>query len=127
VHEECDLEAVDVTAVEYAFPDAPDTLRAGRVSFALANKGVEDHEMVLFKRADGATESLDEILALAEDQMMSKLTFTGVTFGGPATTNYVTLDLQPGTYFLLCFLPQGGAEDAPPHFIAGMKHTIEVA
>ena len=81
----------------------------------------------LFKRADGATESIDEVLALPEDELMSKVQFTGVTFGGPGTTNYVALDLEPGTYFLLCFLPQGGGEDGPPHFMAGMKHTLTVA
>jgi hypothetical protein len=127
VHDGCDLTPVNIKAVEYAFVDAPFTLKAGRVSFALENTGVEDHEMVLFKRADGATESLDDILQLPEEEMMSKVMFTGVTFGGPKTTNYVSLDLTPGTYFLLCFLPQGGGQDGPPHFMAGMKQTIEVA
>jgi hypothetical protein len=127
VHSKCDLQAVDIEAVEYAFVDAPTSLKSGRVSFALQNKGVEDHEMVLFKRADGVTDSIDDLLALPEDELMSKVAFTGVTFGAPGTTNYVAVDLEPGTYFLLCFLPQGGGEDGPPHFMAGMKHTLEVA
>ena len=127
VHEGCDLQAVDIDAVEYVFENAPTTLDAGRVSFALANQGVEDHEMVLFKAADGVTEPLGELLALPEDEAMSKLQFTGVTFGGPGTTNYVAVDLTPGQYYLVCFLPQGGGEDGPPHFIAGMQHTITVA
>jgi hypothetical protein len=127
VHDHCDLQAVDIKAVEYAFVDAPDTLKAGRVGFALENTGVEQHEMVLFKRADGTTDTLDQILELPEDEMMSKMTFTGVAFGDPGTTNYVAMDLDPGTYFLLCFIPQGGGEDGPPHFMAGMKHTLEVS
>ncbi len=36
------------------------------VSFALENQGVEDHEMVPFKAADGVTEPLGELLALPE-------------------------------------------------------------
>ncbi len=45
---------------------------------------------------------------------MAKLQFTGVTFGGPRTTNYVAVDLTPGDYFLVCFIHQGGGEDGPP-------------
>jgi uncharacterized cupredoxin-like copper-binding protein len=127
VHKDCDLQSVDVGAIEYAFTDVPETLDAGRVSFALKNEGVEEHEMVLFRRNDGVTETLDQLLELPEEELMSKVTFTGVTFGAPGSTNYVAMDLEPGTYFLLCFIPQGGGEDGPPHFMAGMLHTITVA
>lgn len=127
VHEGCALQAVDIDAVEYAFQGTPTTLKAGRASFALQNKGVEEHEMVLFKAADGVTEPLAELLALPEDEVMSKMQFTGVTFGGPGTTSYVAVDLTPGTYFLVCFIPQGGGEEGPPHFMGGMQQTITVA
>ena len=126
VHEGCDLTAVAVVAKEYRFEGAPETLPAGRVNFALTNDGVEEHEMVLFQRADGVTESLEELLRLPEEEGMSKMQFTGVTFGGPGTTSYVTLDLAAGTYFLVCFIPQGGGEDGAPHFMSGMQHTIVV-
>lgn len=126
VHAGCDLERVDITAEEYAFVGAPDELPAGRVSFALENVGVEEHEMVLLRRADGVTGTFDEIAQLPEDQMMSQVTFTGVVFGAPGTTSYTAIDLEPGTYFLACFIPVGGAADGPPHFVEGMQHTIEV-
>ena len=80
--------------------------------------------MVLFRRNDGVTENLGELMELPEEDLMSKVTFTGVTFGGPGTTNYVAMDLEPGTYFLLCFIPQG--EDGPPRFMGGMQHTVTV-
>ena len=124
-HGECDLQAVTIGAIEYAYVGAPDELDAGRVSFALQNTGVEEHEMVLFRRADGATETLEQILELPEEEQFSKMTFTGVAFGGPDTTTYTAMDLEPGTYFLLCFIPQG--EDGPPHFLGGMQHTFVVS
>lgn len=127
IHDGCDLQTVEIEAVEYAFVGAPTNLKAGRVSFALENTGVEEHEMVLFKAGDDVTESLEELLALPEEEGMAKLEFTGVTFGGPDTTNYVAVDLEPGTYFLVCFIPQGGGEDGEPHFMAGMQSTITVA
>ena len=126
VHEGCELEAVDIEAIDYAYEGVPAELPAGPTSFALTNTGIEEHEMVLFKRAEGATETLDEVLELPEEELFSTVQFTGVTFGGPDTTNYVALDLEPGTYFLVCFIPQGGDEEGPPHFMAGMKETIEV-
>lgn len=126
VHNGCGLQKVDVRAIEYVYKGAPETLQAGRVGFAMKNEGVEEHEMVLFKRAEGVTESLDELLELPEEEMGAKLAFTGVTFGAPKTTNYVAVDLEPGTYFLICFIPQAG-NDGPPHFMAGMKETIVVS
>ena len=126
IHDGCDLQRVDVKAIEYAYDGAPDEVKAGRVSFALRNDGVEDHEMVLFRRADGETASFEELSQLPEEEMMSKVSFTGVAFGGPDTTAYAAMDLQAGTYFLVCFLSQGGGEDGPPHFMAGMQHTLTV-
>lgn len=126
IHAGCDLQQVNVKAIEYAYDGAPDELKAGRVSFALSNEGVEQHEMVLFRRADGETDSFEELSKLPEDEMMSKVAFTGVAFGDPGTTAYAAMDLEPGTYFLVCFIPQGGGEDGPPHFMAGMQHTLTV-
>lgn len=127
VHENCDAEQVEITAVEYAFEGVPQTLPAGLASFALTNEGVEEHEMVVFKRNEGVNEDLEQIMQLPEEQQMEKLTFTGVTFGGPGSTSYAAVDLEPGTYFLVCFVPVGGGEDGPPHFMEGMQHTITVA
>ena len=60
------------------------------------------------------------------EEAMADLTFTGVAFGGPDTTSYAAVDLEPGTYYLVCFIPVGGGEDGPPHFMEGMQHTIAV-
>lgn len=124
VHDGCALRSVDVRAKEYVYLGVPKTLPAGRVSFALKNEGVEDHEMVLMRRTGDASRPLDEVLALPEEEAQAELAFTGVAFGAPRTTNYVAVDLEPGTYALICFIPQG--EDGPPHFVGGMKETIVV-
>ena len=127
VHDGCDATQVDVTAVDYAYEGVPSRIDAGLTSFALTNEGVEDHEIVVFKANEGADEPLEELLELPEEEMMSKLTFTGVAFGGPGTTSYAALDLEPGTYHLVCFIPTGGGEEGPPHFMEGMQQTITVA
>lgn len=125
-HRSCGYQEVDVQAVDFAYEGLPSELEAGMTSFALTNDGIEDHEIVIFRRADGATETLEELLELPEEEGMAKMEFTGVAFGGPDTTAYTTLDLTPGTYFVVCFIPTGG-EDGPPHFMEGMSDTFTVA
>ena len=97
------------------------------MSIALDNTGAEDHELVLFRRADDATETFEEISQLPEEEQGAKMQFTGFTYGGPDSTSYLAADLEPGTYFFVCFLPTGGAEDGEPHFLHGMHATVEVA
>jgi hypothetical protein len=127
VHEDCGAHRATVKAVDYAFEGVPGEVDAGLASFAFTNEGGEEHEMVLFRRAEGVTESLDELLALPEEQSMAKIELAGVTFAGPGSTSYLAADLQPGTYFLVCFIPVGGAEAGEPHFVHGMKSAFTVA
>lgn len=126
VHQQCDVQRVDVQAVDWAFTGVPDEIHSGRVSFSVDYAGEDEHEMVLFRRNDDVTASLDELLELPGDEMMGKVTMAGVTWGAPGSTSYLPADLEPGTYFLMCFLPQHGAEDGMPHFMVGMRHTVEV-
>ncbi len=125
------LKAIAVDTLSLDFGQSPDFivhntwLPAGRYGFAMENIGVEEHEMVLFRRNDGVTGSFEELAELG-DAMMEKVTFTGVAFGGPDTTSYAAVDLEPGTYFLVCFVPVGGGEDGAPHFMEGMQTTVEV-
>jgi hypothetical protein len=127
LHDGCDWETLDVEATEYSFGELPAELPAGPVSIALTNSGAEDHELVLFRRADDATETFEEISELPEEEQMAKMEFTGFAFGGPESTSHLAADLEPGTYFFVCFLPTGGAEDGEPHFLHGMHATVEVA
>jgi hypothetical protein len=97
------------------------------VAFALTNDGTEKHEMVLFKRNDGETRPIEDLLALPEDQVGQALTFAGATQSDPGKTTATITDLTPGKYAAVCFLPMGGAEDGPPHFMQGMVTEFEVA
>jgi hypothetical protein len=127
VHEQCGAHQTSIKAIDYGFEGLPDEIDAGLTSFAFTNDGAEEHEMVLVRRADGATESLDELLALPEDESMSKIEMAGVTFASPGDTSYLAADLQAGTYFVVCFIPVGGGEEGEPHFTHGMKGEFTVA
>jgi hypothetical protein len=126
----CDLSAeLDVKGVDYAFEGLPQKIDAGRVGIRVTNATDHDeaHELVLMKRNEGTTESVEELLALPEDQVMTKLTPASVVFADQPDTEAVTMvDLEPGKYVAVCFIPMGGADDGMPHAMAGMTGELEV-
>src|SRR3546814_13156632 len=81
----------------------------------------EPHEMVLFRRNDGVDDPIEDLLALPEDEVMSKVSMAGVVFAdAPGSEAAAMLDLAPGSYVAICFIPTGGAEAGPTHFVGGM-------
>lgn len=127
VHSDCGYESVDVSAIDYGFDGVPESVPTGTTSIALTNEGNEEHEMVVFRRADGETRPVEELLALPEAEAGEALTFTAATFASPGATGYVATDLEAGDYVAVCFIPVGGADDGPPHFTEGMIAEFEVA
>jgi hypothetical protein len=131
----CGWTRQDITATEYAFAGLPDELEAGPVSFELSNDGTELHELQLFRRNDGVTEPVEELLALPEEQVMSKVTPVGSgAFAPPGESDYMVVDLDAGDYIALCFIPTGmtsedqpPAPDAPPHAAHGMAAELSVS
>jgi hypothetical protein len=125
--EACEFETVDVTGVDYAFEGVPESMEAGTVAFAFTNAGEEEHEMLIFKKADGVTESFDEIFSGPEEDAEAKIEFSGVTFAPPGGEASTLAELSAGDYAMVCFIPVGGGEDGPPHFAEGMiqEFTVE--
>ena len=132
----CGYETVDVSAVEYSFQNLPSSLPAGRTAFAFTNEGEEIHEMVLFRINDDVTESIEELLALPEEEALAKVVFAGVTFSAQGGTDTETIELAPGRYGAVCFIPVGTMDmtalqseeepSGPPHFTAGMQAEFTV-
>ena len=137
----CGFRRVDVTTADYAFQGLPPTLPPGRTSFELTNTGTEVHELAVLKKKDGVTEPFDAILALPEEQAMTKVTFKGSNEGRPGEPDvYLVQELERGSYAVVCFLPVGSTPEAteaarrtgrgpegPPHFSRGMKAEFTVA
>jgi hypothetical protein len=131
----CDFEEVSVTAVEYAFQGVPEMLEAGQTAFSFANDGGELHELAIFRINDGVETPLEELLQLPEEQQMRMSTPIGFGFAPPGDSDNLFLDLEPGRYAMLCFLPVGSTPESdeeqvaenPPHFTQGMvaEFTVE--
>lgn len=136
VVEDCDFEALEATAVDYAFEGVPETVPAGTVALNLTNEGEELHEMIIFQKPEGDTRSPEELL---NDPAMEESgpPPAGFTFAAPGETGTGLAQLEAGSYFAVCFIPLGSTPDAeepaegdesgPPHFTQGMvaEFTVE--
>ncbi len=114
---------VPVTAIDYGFEGIPDQVPAGPVAFQFTNKGESAHEMVVIKLGEGA--DLDALLASDQQPPEDQAKEVGGTSSAPGgDTTFVNVDLEPGRYAVVCFLP---GPDGKPHFSLGMKKTFTVS
>jgi hypothetical protein len=115
----------DVTATlfDYNFKlSAP--ISAGKRTIRVHNTGPQHHEVQLVQLAPGA--SLGDFMKWMEKMEGPP---PGKPLGGIAgiesgMSQYFTADFVPGSYALICFLPD--VKDRKPHFAHGMVQQIEV-
>jgi plastocyanin len=115
---------VEVSGTEYAF-EAPAELDAGLTTFVLTNNGSEAHFLGVFRAAEGHT--VQEALEYEGDAQADGIIeedFGGSGLAAPGgDEEYLTVDLEPGTYGIYCFLPD---PDGTPHVLMGMQGEITV-
>jgi hypothetical protein len=100
------------------------------------DEGLQPHETTIVKLQDGKTK--DDVVAWASEQVPSgPPPFTSAGgFGGldPKATGWVYLDLAPGKYLALCFIPNSvpdksappGPPDLKPHLVHGMVTEFSI-
>lgn len=126
VFENCELEnREEFVAVDFEYQELPETLGSGRIAFRMDNQGSEVHEAAVVRINDDVDLTLRELLDLGHEEGEQMIEFKGVTFAGPGDTGYGVMDLEPGRYGFVCFIPvgttslealfeEGGDEQAPP-------------
>ncbi len=125
--EPCGFETVDVAGVDYAFEGVPATIEAGTIAFQFANESEsEEHEMIVVKKKDGVQLTWEELIELPEEEAEQNTEFATATFAPPGGESGTFVELTPGEYAMICFIPVGGAEDGPPHFTQGMLQEFTV-
>lgn len=128
----CGWQAQTVTATEYSFGEVPGTLTAGPTSFELSNEGSELHEIVLARKNPGVTDSVEDIVALPDEEALSRITELGSVHTDPGSSDYKVVDLEAGDYIMICFVPMGmtsedaEATDGAPHYTEGMVAEFTV-
>jgi uncharacterized cupredoxin-like copper-binding protein len=114
-----------MTAKEYAFEGA-NTTPAGLTTVTLKNSGQEEHQAQLARIADNATlQQLTEALKNPDPSAALKMiTLSGGPAGvAPGATGSNTINLAPGQYVFLCFVP---GPDGIPHLAKGMVAPLQV-
>ncbi len=115
----------DVTMVlhDYSFTLSR-PLTAGRHLVEVRNNGAQPHEIELVRLAPGKT--AQEVLAWVHkpEGTPPGLPLGGVAPLGRGGVNWFEVDVEPGKYALICFLPD--MKDGKPHFLHGMVQEIEV-
>jgi hypothetical protein len=109
---------VHVEAADYSFK-APDSIPSGVTTFHMMNGGKEAHQMMLVKAPYAAMQKMDPNAPPPADMV----SVGGPNAAMPGGTAEVTLDLAPGDYTMLCFIP--GA-DGKPHMLKGMMKGLTV-
>jgi len=114
---------VTVTARDYAFL-APDTILAGRTELRLANQGPELHHAQIIRLEDGKTPAdLVRAMQAGGPPPAWIKEVGGPNAPAPGQTSTTIVDLEPGTYMFLCFIP---SPDGKPHVMKGMMKAFTV-
>lgn len=114
---------VTMRLVDYDF-QLSRPLTPGKHTLRVENDGTQPHEVAIVRLATGKS-PMDFAHWGEHPQGPEPGTMLGGVSGiMPGTHAFITVDLQPGEYGLICFLPDGG--DGKPHFDHGMLKQIRV-
>ena len=134
---------IEVTAQDYSFSGVPDVVAPGAELTLTNASDAEVHEMILVKVIDVETRTIEELLALPEEESESLVEFQGVLVALPGEDgsnpegegSSITVT-EAGRYALVCFIPQGadpamveeamqsGETEGPPDMGDGTPHAL---
>jgi hypothetical protein len=114
---------VTMKLVDYGFEPSK-SLTPGKHLIRIENDGSQDHELVLVRLAPGKT--AQDVAAWIEkmDGPPPGEPLGGIAAIHPGGYGFITADLAPGEYGLLCFVPD--SKDGKPHVMHGMVRQFKV-
>jgi uncharacterized cupredoxin-like copper-binding protein len=120
-----EIPEVAIGATDYQF-EAPATITGGLTRISLTNSSeIELHQAQLFRLNEGVTfDDFTAALPEGEAAIIPLTTAVGGPGAGPGLSNENVLDLEAGTYALLCLIPS--PNDGILHAAKGMITTLEV-
>lgn len=140
--------ATEVVAVDYHFEGLPETIESGTTLTMRNDSDHEVHELFAMRIPDAETRSVDELIALPQNELFAALPGEPATVlvappGDEAIAVLGDGTLEPGRYLVACAIPTGAdpaefmrqAQEAegppdvpggPPHFTSGMYAELVV-
>jgi hypothetical protein len=115
---------VNLALIDFGF-GVPGFISAGEKTWHVENVGDQWHEIAMIPLPEGISSVADARAAMeAPDQPdIQPILFWAPM--SPGTEAWITLDLEPGNYLLLCFLPDLNG-DFSPHMAHGMMQVFTV-
>lgn len=116
---------ITLTLSTYAF-NFSSPLTAGHHVINVVNNGDQPHEAVMFRLQPG--KKGEDIAEWVEGGLQGPppgMPITGVSPMDPHEENRLVVDLPPGEYALLCFVPD--TKDGKYHIAHGMIHNFQVS
>lgn len=117
--------AIDLTDFDFRISDD----FTGQGSVLVTNRAQQLHELDIYREGEGG--SLPDFMARAMDPAKDEAEFAkhyqvagGISPMSPGRTGVMELDLAPGTYVFVCYVPD--ATDGLPHAMHGMVKEVVV-
>jgi len=119
--------AVQLNLVDFSFT-LPDTVPSGKQLWQITNQGEVAHHALILKLNDGVSD--DEFTNwLMQPEPAGPPPAQLVVHGAPhdpGITSWPEIDLSPGVYYLVCFLPDFSQNPPLPHVVHGMLRRFTV-
>jgi uncharacterized cupredoxin-like copper-binding protein len=106
---------VGITLKDFSLTADPASFASGDVTFAISNEGPSAHEFVIIRSGDEPEQLPVENGLVPEDQVDLVDEAEDIA---PGTSTTLTVNLEPGTYVLVCNLPA--------HYEQGMHAAFTV-
>ena len=97
---------------------APRQVSSGNLLVSVANKGPDDHELIVVRAENAAHLPLRSDGLTVDEAKLRPVTEPGLEPGGPDSLRELRLELPRGRYVLFC--------NMSGHFMAGMHTTLVV-
>ena len=117
---------LELGLLDYAFT-FPDSVSAGAHRIHVANRGTEPHEMDVLRIPPG--KEVADWIAWSRGNEVGAPPLTPVGGGGdilPGGEVWISVNLTPGRYVIICGISQGKRKGGTPHHALGMLHSFVV-
>lgn len=119
--------ALSVTLDEYRILPEEDKLTRGPTRFRALNSGEKTHELYVIEARSIEALPLDEKGSVDTEALEEEGRLLGELEGVPSGQSCdLELDLDPGTYALICNIRERSDDGVVNHFLQGMRTRIKV-
>lgn len=119
--------SLPVRLSEYQILPEEDELTRGPTRFRVMNVGEEEHEFIVLAARSVEALPLDDKGSVDEESLPEDMLVAEIESIPAGDACALEVDLDPGTYVLLCNLRERGGKGVVNHFLQGMRTRIKVS